>query len=93
MSLPAWVLPFKELRTSIQYIKGGYYKYEVSSLYDPARKCTIPKAGVLWGKITEQDGFVPSSKDTHRQLPKTLPRVCAKTDLLCEVSRTLISIY
>jgi hypothetical protein len=78
MSLPVWVLSFKELRTSIQYSKGGYYKYEISSFYDPTRKCTIPKAGVLWGKITEQDVFVPSSKNTHRQQPKTLPRVDSK---------------
>jgi hypothetical protein len=31
------------------------------------------------GKITEQDGFVPSSKHTLRQIPKTLPRVDIKT--------------
>jgi hypothetical protein len=76
MSLPSWILPFKEPHTAIKYIKGCYYKYAVSYHYDPTRKRTIPKSGVLLGKITEQDGFVPSSKNALRH---TLPTVDIKT--------------
>jgi hypothetical protein len=61
MSLPSWILPFKELRSTINCIKGIYYKYAVTYHYDPDRKRTLPKSGLLLGKITEQDGFVPSS--------------------------------
>ncbi|MHB9292739.1 hypothetical protein Holit_01842 [Hollandina sp. SP2] len=40
---------------------------------------TMPKSGVLLGKVTEQDCFVPSSKNTLRQTPDSLPRVDIKT--------------
>ncbi|MDR0629064.1 MAG: hypothetical protein LBG24_05415 [Treponema sp.] len=64
MNLPSWVLPFKEPHTAIKCITGIYYKYAVTYRYEPTRKRTIPKSGVLLGKITEQDGFVLSPKHT-----------------------------
>jgi hypothetical protein len=79
MSLPAWILPFKEPHTTIKLIKGIYYKYAVTYHYDPTRKRTIPKSGPLLGKITEQNGFVPSPKNTLRQLPLARPHVDIKT--------------
>jgi hypothetical protein len=60
MSLPKWVLPFKEPHTEIKRIKNRYYKYEVSYQYDPGRKRTIKKTGHLLGRITETDRFIPS---------------------------------
>jgi hypothetical protein len=79
MSLPPWILPFKEPHTTIKLIKGAYYKYAVTYHYDPTRKRTIPKSGVLLGKITEQHGFVPSPKNTLRQTSLTPPHVDIKT--------------
>jgi hypothetical protein len=70
MAFPPWILPFKEPRTTIKLIKGTYYKYVVTYHYDPSRKRTMPKSGPLLGKITEQDGFIPSSKNTLRQIPR-----------------------
>jgi hypothetical protein len=52
MSLSAGALPFKEPHTSIKYIKGGYYKYEVSYHYDPARKRAIPKGTARPGTLS-----------------------------------------
>jgi hypothetical protein len=79
MSFPVWILPFKEPHTTIKLIKGIYYKYTVTYRYDPGRKRTIPQSGVLLGKITEQNGFVPSPKNTLRQIPLALPHVDIKT--------------
>jgi hypothetical protein len=79
MGLPPWIIPFKEPHTTIKLIKGTYYKYAVTYHYDSGRKRTIPKTGALLGKITEQGGFVPSPKNTLRQLPLTRPPVDIKT--------------
>lgn len=66
MPLPKWVQKFKEPRTEIKQIKGGYYKYQVSYKYNPSKKRTDKITGVLLGKITEDDGFVPSDKNKLR---------------------------
>jgi hypothetical protein len=44
-----------------------------------AEKRTIPKSGVLPGKISEHNGFVPSLKNTLRHLPLSRPQVDIKT--------------
>lgn len=62
MSLPTWVLKFKEPKTEIRYIKGTYYKYAVEYRYNAERKRTDKITLELLGKITEQGGFVASPK-------------------------------
>jgi len=63
---PEWLSQYKEPRTEIRFIKGGYYKYAVSYKYDPSIKRTRKVSGDLLGKITEHGGFAPSSKNTLR---------------------------
>lgn len=58
MALPEWVLKFKEPKTEIKKIKGGYYKYALEYKYNTQKKRTDKITGVLLGKITEKDGFV-----------------------------------
>jgi hypothetical protein len=65
MPLPPWVIPFKEPHTEIKLINGAYYKYQISYLYDPAKKRSLKKTGPILGKITE-NGFVPSPKHQLR---------------------------
>lgn len=65
MILPVWVLKFKEPKTEIKFINGGYYKYAVAYKYNPTKGRTDKISGVLLGKITEE-GFVPSDKDRLR---------------------------
>lgn len=50
MALPKWVQKFKEPKTEIKYIKGGYYKYKVTYKYNPQKKRTDKITGVLLGK-------------------------------------------
>jgi len=78
MSLPAWVLPFKEPRTEIRCIKGMFYKYQVSYPYSPEKKRSIKKTVRLLGKITEQEGFIPSSKNQLREEATSVPKIDIK---------------
>ena len=66
MALPEWVLKFKEPKTEIKAIKGGYYKYAVEYKYNAQKKRTDKITGVLLGKITEKEGFIPSDKNKLR---------------------------
>lgn len=66
MSFPEWVLKFREAKTEIKLVRGGYYKYAVEYKYNPDKKRTDKVTGALLGKITEQHGFVPSDKNQLR---------------------------
>lgn len=63
MYLPEWVQKFKEPRTEIKKVGGHYYKYQVEYRYNRHKKRTDKITVGLLGKITEQDGFVPSEKN------------------------------
>jgi len=79
MYLPDWIQEYKEPRTEIKRIKNGFYKYEVAFVYSKAKKKTEKKTIRLLGKITENDGFIPSSKDSLRRQSVELPHVDIKT--------------
>jgi hypothetical protein len=53
--------------------------YEVAFVYSKEKKRTEKKTIRLLGKITEKDGFIPSSKDTLRRKSEELPKVDIKT--------------
>ena len=78
MPLPDWILPFKEPHTEIKQIKNGFYKYQVAYVYNKEKKKTEKKTIRLLGKITEQQGFVPSAKDELRRKGDELPQVDIK---------------
>ena len=79
MYLPDWIQEYKEPRTEIKRIKNGFYKYEVAFVYNKEKKRTEKKTIRLLGKITEKDGFVPSTKDSLRRKSEELPQVDIKT--------------
>ena len=78
MYLPDWIQEHKEPRTEIKCIKNGFYKYEVAFVYNKEKKRTEKKTTRLLGKITEKDGFIPSSKDSLRRKSEELPQVDIK---------------
>lgn len=47
MSLPDWVLKFREPKTEIKFIGNNYYKYAVEYRYNPSKKRTDKVTGVL----------------------------------------------
>jgi len=79
MHLPDWIQKYKEPRTEIKRIRNGFYKYEVAFVYSKTKKKTEKKTIRLLGKITEEDGFIPSSKDALRRKSEELPQVDIKT--------------
>ena len=79
MYLPDWMQKYKEPRTEIRRINNGFYKYQVAFAYSKEKKRTEKKTVRLLGKITEQDGFIPSSKDELRRKCEELPQVDIKT--------------
>ena len=79
MYLPDWIQKYKEPRTEIRRINNGFYKYQVAFAYSKEKKRTEKKTVRLLGKITEQDGFIPSSKDELRRKCEELPQVDIKT--------------
>lgn len=91
MYLPEWILPFKEPRTEIRLINGTFYKYQVEYKYNPQKKRSDKKTICLLGKITEENGFIASDKDTIRQKASTIPNVDIKTFGVYNLFSTLIS--
>jgi hypothetical protein len=79
MYLPDWIQDHKEPRTEIKRINNGFYKYEVAFVYSKEKKRTEKKTIRLLGKITEKEGFIPSSKDSLRRKSEELPQVDIKT--------------
>jgi hypothetical protein len=79
MYLPDWIQKYKEPRTEIKRVKNGFYKYQVAYVYNNKKKKTEKKTIRLLGKITEKEGFIPSSKDELRRKGEELPRVDIKT--------------
>ncbi len=74
MYLPEWVQKFKEPRTEIKKVKGYFYKYAVEYRYNPTKKRTDKRTIELLGKITREDGFIPSEKKLLKdKLQKTEP--------------------
>jgi len=88
--LPDWIQKYKEPRTEIKRIKSGFYKYEVAFIYNQKKKKTEKKTVRLLGKITEKDGFVPSSKDELKRRNAELPKVDIKTFGLYHTFSTLM---
>ena len=91
MYLPEWALPFKEPRTEIRLINGTYYKYLVEYKYNPEKKRTDKNTICLLGKITEENGFIASDKDTIRQKASIIPKVDIKTFGVYNLFSTLIA--
>ena len=72
---PSWATQYRKPGTELRHINGNYYLYAISSKYDAVLKRAKKITGKLLGKITEQDGFILSSKDKLRQLAEQLPIV------------------
>jgi hypothetical protein len=79
MYLPEWIQKYKEPRTEIRLINGTFYKYQVEYVYDKQKKRSAKKTVCLLGKITEKEGFAPSSKNELRLRSQELPQVDIKT--------------
>ena len=66
---PAWALKHKQPGTELRLIKGRYYLYAVSSKWNKEKKRAQKITGKLLGRITEDDGFVPSGSKSIPERP------------------------
>jgi transposase len=57
MAHPEWALKFKEKGTELRCIRGKYYLYRVSSVWDKEKKRARKISGEMIGTITENDGL------------------------------------
>jgi len=64
---PDWALKHKLPKTELRCINGHYYLYEVTSIYDKQKRRARKVSGKLLGKITEEQGFIPSEKHALRK--------------------------
>ncbi|MDZ7933543.1 MAG: hypothetical protein U5M51_00915 [Emticicia sp.] len=60
---PSWVLSHKKQGTEIKFIRGYYYLYAIKSKYCKETKSTKKISLGILGKITENEGFIPSKSD------------------------------
>ena len=64
---PEWATKHRTKGTELRFINGKYYLYEVSSKWNAIKKRSQKITGKLLGRITENDGFIPSDKNSLRK--------------------------
>ncbi|HEU0228741.1 MAG TPA: transposase [Arachidicoccus soli] len=69
---PDWVIKHRKPGTEVRLMRGKFYIYEVSSVYDKEKKRARKITGKYLGKITEEEGFVASN---FVKVPKSLPLI------------------
>lgn len=63
--LPEWVIKYKEKGTTIKVRNGNYYLYKTQSIYDNKKKNNHYTKDTYMGRITEENGFIPSKKSNN----------------------------
>jgi hypothetical protein len=66
---PQWAIIHRKPGTELRCLNGKYYLYSYTTVYDKDKKGAKKITGKLLGRITEQQGFIPSGK---RKLEKAL---------------------
>ncbi|TRZ51114.1 hypothetical protein D4S03_05610 [bacterium] len=66
---PQWAVVHRKPGTELRCLKGKYYLYSYTTVYDKEKKGSRKISGKLLGRITERHGFIPSGK---RKLEKAL---------------------
>ena len=56
---PEWAQKYKTKNTELRLMKGRYYLYNITSVWDPKKKRTKKVTLGYVGTITEQDGLIP----------------------------------
>lgn len=59
---PQWALKYRKPGTELRRINGRYYLYSYKTVYDPKKKRARKVSGGILGAITEEKGFIISSK-------------------------------
>jgi predicted transposase YbfD/YdcC len=69
MEHPKWAQKYKTKNTELRLIRGKYYLYSHTSVWDPEKKRTKKVTLGYIGTITEQDGLIPKGMVRRGRLP------------------------
>jgi transposase len=86
---PEWASAHKRKGTELRCIRGKYYLYEVTSIWDKQRKRAVKKTGKCLGTISEKDGFKPS-KEKQSEVLKEIsvnPKVFGSFSLFNDIAK------
>ena len=70
MEHPEWALKFKTKNTELRLIRGRYYLYNITSIWDPEKKRTKKVTLGSVGTITEEHGLIPKGMSRKGRHPK-----------------------
>jgi len=57
---PAWALVHRKPGTELRLLRGKYYLYAYTTVYNKEKKKARKISGKCLGRITEAEGFIPS---------------------------------
>ena len=91
MAYPDWVERQRRPGTNISCIRGKYYLYEVTSVWNKEKGRAQKKTGKYLGRITE-DGLIPP-KQKQDKVQLTHPTICeyGASSTLCEIGKDIYS--
>ena len=78
MSHPDWALKFKEKNTELRLIRGKYYLYKISSVWDKEKKRARKITGKMVGSITETDGLTLTGTKRTKTISTTPTNISVK---------------
>lgn len=82
-NFPEWAIQHKQKGTELRCIKNKYYLYEVYSKYNHQKRRPQKITGLLLGRITEADGFIPSKRRVLKiKIPVTTKEYGASSQIL-----------
>lgn len=89
MTHPDWATAYKKKGTELRCIRGKYYLYEITSVWDKQRKRPVKKTGKCLGSISEKDGFKPSKERQSEALKEISvnPKVFGSFSLFNEIAK------
>jgi transposase len=59
---PQWAVAHRKPGTELRCLRGKYYLYSYTTVYDKEKKGSRKISGKILGRITEKQGFIPSGK-------------------------------
>lgn len=86
---PAWATAHKKKGTELRCIRGKYYLYQISSVWDKVKKRAVKKTGKCLGTISEQEGFKPSKGRVSEQVTEMAlnPKVFGAYSFFADISK------
>lgn len=91
MKTTKWLNKHREPKTEIKFVKGSYYKYAVEYVYNAVKKRTDKITKGIIGKLTEEEGLIPSDKNRLKEAALQIPKVDIKTYGVYNLFSTLLA--